>query len=236
MLDNLTGSSGVPSEELINDIKSLCRLSPKDLREIAKVFAQFGKSFFSKQSEALKIMEKNVTAFHKDRKLLTVVLPASGFILHKWAQRDLTREQVVDDLVGIGISDEEKAKLEPLLDSMEKNVGSIRDKLLESHAESLGLPRVESVTCACDARAVFRSNSYEEDQGDEQPYFVLNRFIPVAILEIVTLLNEEKTTHSFLLDEEELEDLCNVLQRARKRIERVKAGLGRMSKLNGDKE
>jgi len=227
MLENIVGPEGVAPEELDRDIRILCALSSKDLRDMAKVFAQFTGSLVSDENKVLKSIEKNVKSFQKDRSLLNSALPAAGFILRRWAERDLTRAQIVDDLVGLEISEEQKANLEPLLDVMEENIQSIRNELLESHAMNLGIPRIKTATCACDARAVFRSNRYDEAKDDEQAYFVLSRFVPVAILEIVSELNEQKTTHGFLLNEEQLEELINILQRARKRIERVKARLAK---------
>ncbi len=236
MLENLLGPDRVASEELVSDMRTLCRLGGDDLRGLAKVFAELGASILSEETEAIRSIEKNVKAFQKDRKLLNSALPASGFVLRRWAQRNLIREQVVDDLVGIGISEEESANIAPLLDAMEQSVESLRDHLLENHAMSLGVPRIRSATCACDARAVFRTNRYEKSRDDSQPYFVLNGFVAVAILEMVAELNEEETTHAFLLDDEQLKDMEKVLQRARKRMKRVKDALGELHRSKGQEK
>lgn len=233
MLESLVGPDGVASEELISDVKALCSLGVEDLSEMAKVFAEFGESVISDQTDALRRIESNVKAFQKDRKLLKSALPASGFILHRWASRNLTRKQIVDDLAGIGISEQQKANIALLLDAMEQHVGSIRSSLLEQHALSLGVARIKSATYACDMRAVFETNKYEEVQGDNQPYFVLKRFVPVAVLEILSELNEKTTTHSFLLDEKQLKDLLNILERARKRMENARMALEKSTNLEG---
>ena len=231
MLENLIGPDGVPSEELVNDIRDLCGLGADDLSAMAKVFAEFGESIVSNQADALKSIEKNVKAFQKNRKLLESALPASGFILHRWARHNLTRKQILDDLVGIGISDEQRKNISPLLDAMEGNIGSIRDRLLKSNAMNIGVPSIKSATYACDMRALFETNKYEEAQDDNQAYFVLNHFVPIVILEIVSELNEKTTNHSFVLDDKKLEELQNILQRARKRMEKVKMSLGMSNNL-----
>jgi len=233
MLDNLVGPDGIASKELVNHVRKLCELTREDLSSMANVFAELKESVLSEEGKFLQSVEKNVKAFQKDRNLLPHIPGVSTFIFKQWAQRNLTRKQILDDLAGIGISEQQKAKLELLLTAMEENIDAARRELLEYTAIRIGIPKIKNVLCSCDARAVFRDFKYQEEEGDEQPYFVLDHFIPVAILEIVSRLNEEEINHTFLLDEENLNDLCNILQRARKRLEQVKAALGKSSFLKG---
>lgn len=231
MLDNLVGPEGLASEKLVCDVRSLCSLAPEDLNDVAKVFSQLGKTIVSEKNKFLKAIEKNVKGLQKDRELLRNIPEVSAFILERWARYNLTREKIVDDLIGVGLAEEQKENLAPLLAAMEENAASVRQELLEQTALATGVPIMTNVLCSSDARAVFQEYKYHEEKGNDQPYFVLDHFVPVAILELVSELNEEQTNHSFLLTEENLKNMCNILQRAQTRLERVKAALRKSSYL-----
>jgi hypothetical protein len=233
MLENLVGPDGIASEELVDDIRKLSGLTPDALCGLANVFHELGDSVLYEEAKFLKTTENNVKTFQKEPALLARMGRITSFIFERWARRNLTKEKIIDDLTSVGITKEQQKHLEPILAAMEKNIATARAKMLENTVLAVGIPKLRSVICSCDVRPIFGDNKYDEERGDEQPYLVLDHFVPVVTLEMVACLNEEETTHTFLLDEEDLDDLYKILQRAKKRMERVKEALKKLHSLKG---
>jgi hypothetical protein len=223
MMNNIVGS-GVAGDELINDAKSLCSLPPKVLKVMAEVITEHWYSWVSgdENGETIRNLEKKVELFQKNRNLLERAIKVSTYILKQWVHRDLTREQVMGDLVELGISKEQKLGVEPLIDAMAQRIDQIREEVLKKSAFSIGLPEITSINCVCDLRAVFQSNKRQKLSVQDERYFIVRHLVPVVILEIMSVLNNTKKTHSFILNEKDLEELFDKLDRTRKRVSALK--------------
>jgi len=147
------------------------------------------------------------------------------FLLRRLSDRNITKEQVLSDLAGLQLSTAQLKGVEPLLSVIEKKRVPIAKQKMEAHALGTGTPRIDSAICVVDARAIFQASKHEKLKGDDQEYFRLDRFVPVAILEIVVELNDEKNTHAYLLTEHTLQQLCDILDRTKKRLQVVKKHL-----------
>ncbi len=223
MIDNLLGPDAIPKEALITDLRALSNLSGCDLGHLADGIAAIPDE--SAGEAAGKNLSRALRSLETDPLVAERALRVALYVHRQWARRKLTRAQIIEDVRSLGIGDEQVANLSPLLDAMEGKLDAVRRRTGERHVLATGTPRIESATCVCDARAVFASQTYEQDQGDSQDYFVLDHFVPIVLLEIVAELNDEETTHSFLLTEEEIEQLCDVLGRARKRMATLSVAL-----------
>jgi len=224
MLNNIVGKEGVASDDLIDDVKSLCSLPPRDLKEIAGIFTESWLSWVSEDedTETLKELEKRVESFRKTKNLMRKIIPVTTFILKQWVRQDLTREQVMEDLTGLEITNEQKDSTQVLIDAMAQKIDQIREWMLQKTAFSVGIPEITSTMCVCDLRAVFGSNKYKKLGSRNEAYFLVKQLSPIVILEIMAELNDTKTTHSFILSEKNLENLFEILDRTRKRVDALK--------------
>lgn len=223
MLDHLVGTEGLPSSDLIRDLRALFSLEDEQVKQFAAAFAsvpeeQSEKSFSELLLESLKLLEC-------EPEKLSSIVGVARFLWERWAQLRLRKDQVEADLKSIGITDAQLVSLAPLLDIMGKRITVIQRRRAEASALGTGTPQIDSAVCAIDGRAVFESARHEESAGDEQPYFALERFVPIVILEIVSKLNGEQDTQSYLLTERTLSELIDILDRAKRRLEVVKKRL-----------
>ena len=223
MLDNLTATEGIPSAELIRDIRTLCGLKKEQLQAIAEAF----RSLPEEQTEdsIREALLPQIRALPIDAEELSSSVKVALFLWEQWGSLRLTKEQVIDDFGSMNLPQDQMTNVEVLLDALELKLGHLRRKRAESAALATGNPSIASACAVVDIRAVFQSNKYDEDLGDAQPYFALDRCLPVAILEIVSELNEVKSTHTYLLNEKTLQELCDILDRTKKRLDILKARL-----------
>lgn len=223
MLDNLAGRTGLPSRRLLEDLRVLCGLEVPKLAEITDVFRNLRDELT--EDAVLEVASERARSLRTDPETLRTAVGVAFFLWTQWGRRGLTRKEILSDLESLDLGPEQMDNLRPLLDAMEEKLGSLQKHRAESHAFRTGTPRVDSVVCVVDARAIFASLNYQEDLGEEQPYYKLDRFVPVTILEIVSELNDRKTTQAYLMTEETLEQLCAILGRAKKRLGIVKRKL-----------
>ena len=223
MLQNLAGPGGLPSPELINDVRTLCGLGEEELAVLKDVFIDLAED--PSEDEMSGTVLSRLHSLKTDPGALSASVRVALFLWQQWSRRGLTREQVSSDLGSLGVPPEQLANVSPLLDAMEQRLGVLEKQRSDSHTLGTGNPQIQSAVCAVDARAVFKSSSYEKELGEDQPYYQFDRFIPVAILEIVSELNDEKATHSYLMTEETLSQLSEILRRARTRLDAVKKEL-----------
>lgn len=226
MLENLRGNKGLPSPDLIQDLRTLCTLDQADIDSITDFIANQPEQ----REDETDLSERlsKLSSMKTDPEKIIRAVKVATFLLEQWSRVGISKEQVISDLVGLQLAEENIKALQPLLNAMEKKLDSVARKKAESHALKTGTPQLDSVVCAVDTRAIFKSTKHEKDKGDNQDYFQLERFLPVAILEVVAELNDDKTTQSFLLTEESLNQLCDILDRAKKRMQVVKKSLGQL--------
>ena len=220
MLENLIGKRGFPSPELIRDLRTLFSLEPAELEAIARVFTSLPNEITTETMS--KVMHDQFRDSKTDPEKLSTSLRVVLFVFQNWEHLRLTKAQVASDLTGLGI-DSKNAQI--LLDAMEEKIASFSRDQREGRALATGTPSIESALCVVDGRAVFRASKFDESLGDDQPYLQLDRFVTIVILEIVSELNDEKRTQSYLLTEETLDQLSEILTRAKKRLNSVKAAL-----------
>ncbi len=225
MLDNLLGADAAPTRALIDDLRVLCDLSPSDLERI-------GQSVAAAPDEGFDIgalrehIARNLRSLRATPEKLSSVLSVAEFILRQWGKLALDRKRVVDDIRSTGATEEQLEHLKPVLDAIECKIEAFLRTHIERSALKTGTPSISSAVCVCDARAVFRNLKYHKDQGDTQPYFSIDRFVPVVVLELVSELNDKEKTQSFLLTESTLAELCDILSRAQKRLSSVSKAVG----------
>lgn len=219
MLDNITGPGRIASAALIKDLKALCRLGNEPLSRIAEAFQnitlELGDSDTQQLASALK-------SLRVDPGVLQPSLNAARYVWTRWARQNLTKDQVLSDFRSLELKEEELKNVIPLLNVMESRVGAVRHKNQESTALNTGAPLIRTCSYAIDARTIFRGSEFQEKLGDRQPFYEVDFFMPVLILEIVSELNNEKETNSFILDEKELDDMITILSRAKKQLKVVK--------------
>jgi len=223
MLQNLAGPGGLPSAELIGDLRTLCGLGQEELTVLKEVFIDLSED--PGEEEMSGAVLSKLHSLKTDPGALSTSVRVALFLWQQWARRGLTREQVSSDLASLDVPPEQLANVSGLLDAMEQRLGVLEEQRSDSHALGTGNPQIKSAICAVDARAVFKSSSYDKELGENQAYYQFDRFIPVAILEIVSELNDEKATHSYLMTEETLSQLSDILRRARMRLDTVKREL-----------
>lgn len=221
MFANLVGPDALPSPNLLDDLRTLCASTESDLNTLAAVFANLPDEVTEDSAnEALMSTIRSITAEpEKSLSLANVV----RFIWDQWASLRLTKSAIVADLKSSTVTEEQLQNLSPLLDAIESKI-SIRQKH-QAHASALktGAPTINAAFCVVDARAIFTSSDHDDNLGDEQPYFEFDHFLPIATLEVVSEWNDRRSTHSYLLSEIKLNQLCDILGRAKKRLEIIKA-------------
>ena len=223
MLDNLTATEGIPSTELIRDIRTLCGLEKEQLEVIAEAFRSLPEE--QTDDSIREALLPRIRALPIDAEELSSSIKVTLFLWKRWGSLGLTKEQVIDDLRSLEVPPDQVTNVEPLLDALELKLGDLHRQRIEATALATGNPCIDSALAVVDIRAVFESNKYDEDQGDEQAYFALDRFLPIAILEIVSELNDVKSTQTYLLTEKTLQEFCDILDRTKKRLETLKAKL-----------
>ena len=224
MLDNLTGTEGLPSPDLIRDLRALCSLGKEELAGIAEAFTSIPEEPTTESiREPMLAKLRSVKADPETLSSASRVL--LEFLWPQWGRRHLTKGHVVSDLRGLNVSPDHLANVSPLLDAMERKLGGLQQEGAEHGALATGTPQIDSAACVIDARAVFKESRYEKDLGDTQPYYNFHHFVPVAILEIISQLNDDKATQAYLLTAKTLDQLCDILLRAKKRLEIVQRQL-----------
>lgn len=223
MLDNLAGSEELASSELIRDLRTLCSLDSADLDAIGEVLTDLPEEF--QENELRSAMSARLRSLRTDPEKLNTSAKVARFLWEQWARLRLSKDQIVSDLQSLDIPSQQLANMQPLLNAMEQALGSLQRRQAEFHAIGIGTPRIDSAACVVDARAVFQSLKYDRELEENQAYFELDHFLPIAILEIVSELNEDKATHSYVLTESTLDQLCDILARAKKRLKIVKRHL-----------
>jgi hypothetical protein len=223
MLENLAGKEGVPSLALVRDLRTLCRMKADQLQVFANAFEKLPEDLSTESIK--KILYKVLTLLEGDPELLVSSAQVALFLWDKWSSRRLSKEQIVSDLKGLDIDESAMKNVMPLLDAMQKRIQDLRKFKIESSVLSTGTPKIDTATCVIDGRAVFKSAKYEDELNDNKEYYQIDHFVPIATLEIISKLNDEETTHSFLLNETDLDDLKDILDRASKRLAVVKESL-----------
>ncbi len=225
MLEHLTGSEGLPSPEFIGDLRTLCGLDEGEIRAMAGAFAQV-RDELSVEDLSQELL-KAFRGFRADPQQLATAAKVAVFLWDRWSQRNLTKEDVVQDLKSIDVGSDALRRISPLLDALEGSVQTLKRKRIESAALHTATPRIHSASYVVDGRAIFGSSEFEEDKDDSQEYLQVDRFVPVVLLELVSELNNVKSTQGYILTEKELGQLIDILSRARKRLVNVKASLAR---------
>ena len=220
MIVNLTATGSFPSPELIRDLRTLFSLEPGELETIAQVFRSLQNEI--SPHAMFSVVHDRFRNLKTDPEKLITSFRVASFVFENWERLRLTKEQVASDLVGLGI-DPKKAQI--LLNAMEEKISSVGPIRREERTLATGTPSIESVTCVVDARAVFRGSKFDESLGKDQPYMQLEHFVPIATLEVVSELNDEKQTQSYLLTEDTLDQLTKILGRAKERLNIVKMAL-----------
>jgi hypothetical protein len=232
MLDNLSGSEGIPSPEFVRDLRALCGLGKDDLAKIAGAFEAIPAEPTDESiSNALR---ENTRDLQASPETIVSSLRVAVFLWKQWERRQLGKNDIEADLLSLETPQDQMANMGSLLDAMERKIDALRRERIEANAISIGTPLVDAAACSVDARAVFRSSRHEKDGGDEQPYFQIDRFVPVAILELVSRINDEKDTQAYLLTESTLDQLSDILARAKTRMRLVKAHCLFQGKKGGD--
>jgi hypothetical protein len=224
MLENLVAGEGVPSQTLIKDLQTLCALSAQDLAEFTIVFAGLPED--ASREDATDALLKRLERIIPDTDKLKTAISVAVFVWTRWATRRLTKAQVICDLEGIGVAESQRVAATPLLDAMEGKIESLRRQMSLGFVLGTGTPKIKSAICVVDARAVFDSQEHDETLGLAQPYFNLDRLVPIVVLEMISELNGEKATHAFLMTETGLTEVREVLDRARQRLDIVKKQIG----------
>jgi len=220
VLNNIAGEEGIASPELVRDLRLLCSLEKEVLAAIAEAFLSLPDEPAEEPVDQLLLAR--VRSLKGDPEKLGSAMRVAGFLWLQWGRRRLTREKVLSDLRDLGLTQEQIANVSPVLDAMECKIGILQRHRAERSALGTGTAHIDSAICVVDLRAVFESPDYHNDLGDDQPYHSLYHFVPVVILEIISELNEDKTTQAYLLTEKTLGQLCDILLRAKKRLEIVK--------------
>ncbi len=232
MLKNLIASEDIPSPQLISDMRTLCSLSAEELRGIAEAFESIPDT--ESQGSFREALFSKIRPLEIDSEKLSSSIGVTLFLWDQWGSLGLTKEQVLADFKSLNLSKDQLTNLKPLLDALQLKLGALLRRRAEAGVLDTGTPQIDSAHTVIDARAIFKSSTYDEDRGEKQAYFEFDRFIPIAILEIVSELNDDKSTQAYLLTESTLEQLCGILDRTRKRLKILNAQLPTPSDQGGD--
>jgi hypothetical protein len=225
MLENLWPTSqGLLPSGLVTDLRTLCSLGKEELSTIASAFDSLLDGASEQDVESA--VAERVRDMKTDPGKLSSAVDVAVFVWSRWARFCLTKPQVVADLSSIGTTGSELENVSPLLDAMERKIESLRRQQAIRFTLSSGTPSLKSTICVIDARAVFRGLRHDKSLGEDQEYFDFDRFVPVVILEIVSELNKEETTHSFVLTKKQLNQMSEILTRAKRRLEITEKQLG----------
>ena len=228
VLPNIAGAEGVPSPKLVSDLRKLMGLPREQLEGLAAVYGAITTEKLE-EDDFDTVLLQEARSVELDLEELLLCLRVSAFVMKRWAAQDLTKEQILQDIRSLGVPEEQQRNVELLIDAIAEKVPLLRAEGAAGIVLGTGTPRVDSAACVIDARAVFKSARYDPHEEVSQPYFVIDRFVPVAVLELVGQLNDEKTNHSFLLTERTLRQLHDILARALKRMRAVATAVERMS-------
>ena len=226
MLDNISGPDAIASTALIEDLKALCSLPKEELSTLAKTFATL--SGVLTEADGIKLMSA-LKPLRVDPEMLQPGLNAAKYVWETWASAGLSKDQVLADFRSLGLSDEQLQNVIPLINAMEGKLGTIRRRQGEKLALGIGTPLITNCAFVVDARTIFKNRKFHEDAGDSQPYYEVDFLLPIVILEIMSELNNKKDTASFVLEERELDDMINILSRAKKRLKIVKNQIARLA-------
>jgi len=223
MLDNIAGKDGLPSSELIRDLRTLCRMESDQLEAFADAFENLPKDL-SEQPIA-SVFSKNLYKLEADPEQISTGARVVLYLWDRWSAERLSKDQILSDLQSLDIDESALKHVMPLLNAMQKRVQDLQRLRVETGALATGTPTIDSATYVVDGRVVFQSGKYKDELNDKQEYYQIDHFVPIATLEIVSEINEEKTTHSYLLTESTLNQLKDILDRASKRLAVVKERL-----------
>jgi len=224
MLENIVANKGLPSDKLIADLRAFCSLPEDALLQIRDAFNSLSGDV-SEESAASTITER-LQGLGMDTADLQTIPSVVIFLWRRWASHHLTKEKILADLRSINIPQNQIENVSPTLDAMETTTEELHRQQTLQFALASVTPRIDSAFCFLDARAIFKSHRHDSDRGEEQAYFEFDRFVPVVLLEIVSELNEQKKTQSYLLTEKELTQMVDILSRACTRLKSVKKHLG----------
>jgi len=221
MLDNLYRSEGMPSPELVRDLRILCGLGEDALAGVAEAF----KSIPDEPTEEAitDAIKEKVRGLKVAPETLMSAIRVAVFVWERWERRELQKADIISDLRSIDIGEEQLSNMTLLLDAMEQKTAVLRHQRIESSTIAVGTPLVDSTLCVVDARAIFKSSKHREDGDDNQPYYQIDHFVPVVILELVCEINSDKETHAYLLTESTLNQLYDILGRVKKRMVLVRS-------------
>ena len=223
MLENLSGKDGVPPPELIRDLRTLCSMESKQIQALADAFENLPKAL-SKQSVA-EVFSKNLHLLKADPERVSSSAKVALYLWDRWSAERLSKDQIISDLQSLDIDEPALKNVMPLLNAMQKRVQDLRKLKIETTVLATGTPTIDSAMCVIDGRVVFQSGKHEDELTDSQEYYQIDHFVPIATLEIISELNDEKATHSYLLTEAKLNQLKDILDRASKRLAAVKERL-----------
>jgi len=226
VLNNITGDDGIASPEFIRDLRVLCSLGEDTLKGVAETFGSLPDE--PREEGIDDLLTAKARLLKGDPEKLAAALRAAGFLWRQWGRHRLTKEKVLSDFRDLNLTQEQVASVAPMLDAMGRKIGILQRHGAEQGALGTGTAQIDSAICVVDLRAVFESPDYHEDLGDEQPYHHLDHFVPVVVLEVVSELNGDKATQSYLLTEKTLGQLCDILLRAKKRLEIVRNHVPRL--------
>jgi hypothetical protein len=223
MLENLVGKDGLPSPDFVRDLRRLCRMEADQLQVFADTFENLAEDL-SDQSIAADIV-KNLRVFKVDPEQIASSIRVALYLWDRWNLRRLSKDQIIADLQSLAINESALKNAKPLLNAMEKRLRDFRKFRIQDTVLATGTPKVDSAMCVIDGRTVFQSGKHEDKLNDSQEYYQIDHFVPIAILEIISELNGEKTTHTYILTESTLDNLKDILDRAGKRLAVVKERL-----------
>ncbi len=226
MLDNLIGNEDIPKPALIEDIKRLGALEKKHLNSIGNAIQSL--SEIKIEGSIIDSIVPELKNTSLDNKELEQLIGVTFLLWQKWALHDLTRKQVDDDIKGLGLPQENFKNLIALFDVLESKLYLMHEQLseyAEYSALHTGTPIIETVHTAIDVRAVFKYSGQHVSRSNKQPSLEIDYFVPVVIMEFVSELNNEKSTHSYLLTESTIEELSDILSGVQKQLQVIKSQL-----------
>jgi len=227
MLDNIVAPDEVATAALVKDLRTLCGLPKEQLAKITEVFAGLSAGLAEVGAATL---ASALRPLRIEPDVLQSVMGAANYLWDRWARGRLTKDQILTDLQSLDIGDDQLRNVTPLIDVMHGKLDRIRRIQAERGALSIGTPLITGISYALDARIIFKDRKFHEDAGDAQLYYDVDFLLPIMLLEIEAKLNDERHTTSYILDEKGLDELSNILSRARKRLKIVKDHVAQMTK------
>jgi hypothetical protein len=213
-------TAGIPSKRFKGDLERLLALPDEQIKRLIHWLAS-GKNALPNTTKEFVRMAEAVGAEDRD---LTEIFGVLRFVMTSWRRNNLSLDEVIGDLKGLGLSEDQLQTSRTLFSGLEVTKEQFFASEMRRTVEASGLPTLDDLTFHWDLRPIFASPAYPLRDGDEDGVSDWLSHTYLLILELDSSSSQgDSSSLTVQITESEFADLENAVQRARKQLEVLKA-------------